>query len=325
MPLTLILRSTSAPPGTPAPALTFDGPRVVIGRGASCDVRLPDPSVSHRHATVRTAGSDWVVVDEGSTNGTFVGEAKLAPKAPRPLKSGDMVRVGRVWLEARVDQTPPTRDLAFATRDLALALVSQAMRALGEDASTKLRVIEGRDAGASLVIADEGRAYTIGRDATCDLPLADVDTSRTHATVVKRGAAVLVRDAGSKNGAFLGEARLALDRDAPWRPGSLLRVGVTTIALDEPAADALAELEAADDEPMAPGDVPAVPESGAMLPTSPSDPPGPPLVALTPQNEPRPSRPPKRAAWSATDVAVMLAALTVMVLSLAGLWWLLRS
>src|SRR5438132_5312756 len=123
MPLTLILRSTSAPPGTPAPALTFDGPRVVIGRGAGCDVRLPEPSVSQRHATVRTSGSDWVVVDEGSTNGTFVGETKLAPKTPRPLKSGDMVRVGRVWLEARVDQTPPTRDLAFATRDLALALV----------------------------------------------------------------------------------------------------------------------------------------------------------------------------------------------------------
>src|SRR5256885_12335862 len=55
-----------------APALTFDGPRVVIGRGAGCDVRLPDPSVSHRHATLRTNGPAYQLVDEGSTNGTYV-------------------------------------------------------------------------------------------------------------------------------------------------------------------------------------------------------------------------------------------------------------
>src|SRR5206468_4043247 len=106
--------------------------RIVIGRGQSCDLRLPDPSVSHRHATVQSKGAEFLLIDEGSTNGTFVGGVRLAPRTTRVLRSGDMIRVGRVWLEARIDQTPPTRDAANATRDLALALVSQAMARIGE-------------------------------------------------------------------------------------------------------------------------------------------------------------------------------------------------
>src|SRR5262245_34915018 len=128
MPITLTVRASDADKDGSEPSLTFDAPRVVIGRGASCDVRLPDPSVSQRHAVVSAQGAEYQIIDEASTNGTFVGGVRLSPKAPRALRSGDMVRVGRVWVEVRVDQTAPTPDLALATRDLALALVQNAMR-----------------------------------------------------------------------------------------------------------------------------------------------------------------------------------------------------
>jgi pSer/pThr/pTyr-binding forkhead associated (FHA) protein len=73
MPITLLVRSADSA-ATDAPRLTFDGvQRVVIGRGQSCDLRLPDPSVSHRHATLESRGGDFVLIDEGSTNGTHVG------------------------------------------------------------------------------------------------------------------------------------------------------------------------------------------------------------------------------------------------------------
>jgi pSer/pThr/pTyr-binding forkhead associated (FHA) protein len=347
LPLTLLLRSSETAPGEEAraesaestgsflgserggvPALTFDTGRVVIGRGAGCDVRLPDPSVSHRHATVRANGSEYALVDEKSTNGTFIGGARLAPHTPRPLKNGELLRVGRVWLEVRIDQTPATRDLAVATRDLALALVSQAMRALGQPAETRIQVTRGADAGAALTLQDEGRVYVIGRDASCDLPLADSDVSRAHINVVRRGGTVLLRDLGSKNGVRLGDARLPPDRDVPWRAGTTLLVGGTTIALEEPAATALAELEAAEDEPMGPGDAP--PQPPAFWEVLARDTKGQVVAAKGPSSPParlsvRPPAPAKRQAWSPADVAVVLTALALLGLSVAGLFWLLRT
>src|SRR5580693_7377578 len=148
MPLTVIVRSAEGA------RMTFDATqRVVIGRGAGSDVRLPDASVSLRHATLRAQGSDFVVFDEGSTNGTFVGSVRIAPRTSRIVRSGDLVRVGRIWLELRIDQSPVTRDVAAATRDLALALVSQAMAAMGTDRTPKVRVVEGRNQGAVLALA----------------------------------------------------------------------------------------------------------------------------------------------------------------------------
>src|SRR3954447_20325741 len=89
-------------------SLTLDAPRLIIGRGEGCEVRLPDPSVSHRHASIRQRGTEYVVIDEGSSNGTFVGPVRLSAQAPRVLRHRDLIRVGRIWLEVRVEQALPT-------------------------------------------------------------------------------------------------------------------------------------------------------------------------------------------------------------------------
>ncbi len=51
---------------------TIEEPRVVIGRGAECDLQLHDSEVSRRHAAVEVRGDEAVISDLGSTNGTFV-------------------------------------------------------------------------------------------------------------------------------------------------------------------------------------------------------------------------------------------------------------
>src|SRR5580698_1494833 len=159
MPITVIVLAAESDS-----RLTFDGTqRVVIGRGSSCDVRLPDASVSSRHASLRAQGKDFVLSDEGSTNGTFVGDVRVAARTSRVVRSGDAVRLGRVWIELTLDQSPVTRDVGAATRDMALALVSQALAAMGVDPTATLRVVEGRDQGVTLALAEEGRVYTLGR------------------------------------------------------------------------------------------------------------------------------------------------------------------
>ncbi len=332
MPVTIVIRTEGAR------ALTFDGERVVIGRGGNSDVRLPDPSVSHRHAVVRQTGSaqsgGWVLVDEGSSNGTYVGGVRLSKGSPRSLRSGDLVRVGRVWLEVRMDQSTPTRELAGATRDLALALVAEAMEKIGDDVTTKLRVVEGRNRDVVLRLAEEGRVYTIGRAEECDLPLADEDAAREHARVVRRGQTVLVRDMGSRNGTLLADTRIPSDRETPWKGVAMLRIGKTVLALEEPAQIALEQLEAAADE-IIPAD-----EKLADPPAPASAKPEPPPEEPKPASQRRPGAAPiaqvgnvvtkntttsSAGRVSGTDVAVGLVALFVIGLSIAGLVWLLKA
>src|SRR5580698_10292737 len=172
MPISVIIRSASRAglpkKDLPSPSLTLDGARLVIGRGPGCEVRLPDPSVSQRHATVRVEGASYALLDEGSTNGTFVGDVRLSPGAPRTLRDGDVIRVGRVWLEIRFDQSPATLDLPTATRDLAFHLVEDAMRAIGEEVSPRIEIVEGPDRGRALALEEDGRTYLAGRGEACD-------------------------------------------------------------------------------------------------------------------------------------------------------------
>lgn len=54
----------------------LEKPRVVIGR-QDADVSVEDPEVSRQHAAIEISGDDVVLVDLGSTNGTFVGEERI--------------------------------------------------------------------------------------------------------------------------------------------------------------------------------------------------------------------------------------------------------
>ena len=312
--------------------LTFDGTqRVVIGRGAGSDVRLPDPSVSHRHASLRAQGADFAVVDEGSTNGTYVGAVRIAPRTSRVVRSGDKVRVGRVWLELRMDQSPVTRDVAAATRDLALAFVSQAMAALGTDRTPKVRVVEGRDQGALLALQQEERVYVVGRAPHCDLALSDTDCSRAHVHVVVRAGTVFVLDQGAKNGTFVGDVRVPADRPVQWRPANMIRIGRTVLALEEPLTHALAEIEQAPDEALR-ADDDVSPPADPLAATSSAESAGGVSAAPASAAPVQPTAPSstakhlkERGRWSVADLLVMAAAVSVLALSLAGLVWLLRG
>ncbi len=102
--------------------------RVVrLGRAEDADVRLPDPTVSAYHATLKKRGQSYLLTDEGSRNGTaLLGLAEdrpvwLEPGSPRVVASGFRLRLGQVELELRTDGSAeglPSEDLA---RDLITA------------------------------------------------------------------------------------------------------------------------------------------------------------------------------------------------------------
>jgi S1-C subfamily serine protease len=68
---------------------------VTIGRHPMNDIRFDveqDLDVSGKHAEIRTLGESHVIVDVGSTNGTFVNGEKLS--AARALEVGDIISFG---------------------------------------------------------------------------------------------------------------------------------------------------------------------------------------------------------------------------------------
>src|SRR4051794_12977929 len=70
---------------------------ILIGRAPSCTLVLDDDYSSSRHARIFPQSGQWFVEDLGSTNGTFLGNERVAQ--PTPLPVGTPVRVGQSVLE----------------------------------------------------------------------------------------------------------------------------------------------------------------------------------------------------------------------------------
>ncbi|MCL6648502.1 MAG: FHA domain-containing protein [Chloroflexi bacterium] len=79
----------------------------LIGRLPECEIALPHPTVSGRHARLRLTEGQVLIEDLGSTNGTAVNQR--AVRGPVPLRSGDIIQVGEVHLQFS-DAVSTTRD-----------------------------------------------------------------------------------------------------------------------------------------------------------------------------------------------------------------------
>lgn len=72
--------------------------RLVIGRGAECDVVIRHPGVSRRHCVLERRDDGWWLRDEESANGTLVNGVRTAETR---LEEGDEVQVGQSRFQFR--------------------------------------------------------------------------------------------------------------------------------------------------------------------------------------------------------------------------------
>jgi putative nucleotidyltransferase with HDIG domain len=75
-----------------------EGASVTVGRVTQCEIHIDDQAVSRRHCTLTVRGSDLLITDLDSANGTFLNERPIKSGAARP---GDLIRVGSTILEFR--------------------------------------------------------------------------------------------------------------------------------------------------------------------------------------------------------------------------------
>lgn len=149
---------------------------VEIGRDQDNDLVIDDPEVSWRHARALLApgGTEGVVEDLDSTNGTAVDDPSVKIK--------------------RMAFTPAST-LYFGP----VAIPGSRVFALVRDSR--------EEPFPELVM--QGVEMVVGRDETCDRMLDFPMISGRHARFVREGEAVFVEDLGSSNGTFVNGDRIS--------------------------------------------------------------------------------------------------------------------
>ncbi|EHR59006.1 FHA domain-containing protein [Saccharomonospora cyanea NA-134] len=79
--------------------IALDGRPILLGRADDSTLVLDDDYASTRHARLSLRGDEWYVEDLGSTNGTFLGRAKVT--APLKVPLGVPIRIGKTVIELR--------------------------------------------------------------------------------------------------------------------------------------------------------------------------------------------------------------------------------
>ncbi len=84
------------------------GTTQLVGRAATCDIPIIDPTISRRHAEIRCDDGGVAVRDLGSSNGTFVNGQRVETAT---LAVGDAVTFGNVQMSLQ-EATPPRTSAA---------------------------------------------------------------------------------------------------------------------------------------------------------------------------------------------------------------------
>lgn len=152
-----------------------------VGRDPGNDLVVDSRSLSRHHATVDLdAGGRLQLVDQGSTNGTFVNHERI--ERPQLLADNDVIHFGDA--EYRLARRQPEAAVAAGDRDSERTQVAPAGRALSEHFVRHepqfLELLAGRGLAAALqpiVGAASGAVYgyeLLGRCAHPELPASPV-------------------------------------------------------------------------------------------------------------------------------------------------------
>lgn len=257
--------------GVPELVLEFNGRtwtldparQYTLGRDPQGDIVFDDARVSWRHATIQWNGAGWVLADHGSTNGTFVGGARISETGIGP---GTAVHLGNATDGPRLNlsgaaaavATPqaPAPQQPYAAQGAGPGWAGQAppqqqpqqqgwqqpapQAAPPQQAAP--RVPQQQGAGAPPVYGDRspttfhqfslGRVMRIGRALENDLVVSDLQVSRNHAEFhATPDGRFEIRDLGSHNGTYVNGQPITKGGSALLDHDDIVGVGHSTFRL----------------------------------------------------------------------------------------------
>ena len=230
---------------------------LVVGRAEGNDLILAEGGVSRKHARFFLEGTDVMVEDLGSANGTIVNDERI--EGPTKLEAGARVVLGdyeasvKVGAKSRpkVDKSqarPSGRATGTIKRPEGLAKgdgrSTKVMPAVKGPASSgakrpsragstgpSLRGLSGPVTGKSFPLTG---VMVVGRVAGVDLRVDDDSVSRRHAELETSGGEVVLRDLGSANGTTVNGTPIS--EDTPLSAGDISQFGVVEMMYENGAA-----------------------------------------------------------------------------------------
>ena len=189
-----------------------------IGSGDGVHIALPGESSSGAQAEIERPAGGPVTIRRANPSAQVRVNGVLLGAEPTPLMHGDRIEIGGVELRFADDA------IAGATQFVS---VSDLASLPGGGAGARVRATAA--SGGRLVSLVDGKEYTVpdrglilGRDASCDVVIAQNEVSRRHAEIGPGEMGYVVRDT-SANGVFVNGERVQGSRRL--NRSDVLRVG----------------------------------------------------------------------------------------------------
>src|SRR5712692_25789 len=196
--------------------IPLEAPQLTIGRKPDNDLVIDNPAVSGHHARIVKEEGAFFVEDLGSTNGTFLNDAKVQKQK---LKNTDRVAIGKHALIYQDEVAappppppPPKESASDKTMILDTAKQKELMKALG---TVKTAAVAEKVGWLTVATGDTdkkeyeltGRLTVIGKEDTATVKLTGWLAPQKAGLISRRGPAyIIVPEEGAKKITVNGEA-----------------------------------------------------------------------------------------------------------------------
>jgi ABC transport system ATP-binding/permease protein len=200
------------------PERSFSQTTISLGRDESCDMAFDKaqfPMVSRRHAEVRWNAGEWMLVDLGSSFGTFLNGRKM--ERPMPLPVGSAIQLGTdgpilkvIWYDVETESFQPPATAVPAPRSEARSEQQQPPSPPPQAPKPVEAVLHFTGTGARPPVRVAGQTVWLGRDPACEVMIEEGAgmVSRRHAEISPFGRGYKITDNNSFNGTLVNGQRI---------------------------------------------------------------------------------------------------------------------
>ena len=235
------------------------GERSTLGRGDRTDIRVLDDGVSREHAAIERENGKMVLVDLGSTNGTFCNGGRVTR---HDLTDGDKVSIGattilRFTYQDQVDEHYQKKLFESALRDGLTSTFNR--RYFVDRLHTEIRFAVRHEKSLALLFVDidhfkkinDTHGHLAGDAVLAAVARVMTETIRAEDVLARYGGeefAVICREIDLEGARILGERlRVAVEEERFEHDGKVVPVTVSVgAAVESKVDDAQAFIAAAD-------------------------------------------------------------------------------